>query len=63
MEDRPKFMEFLCLACGTQGMRLVEGDAERELTDEPGPQPGFKCPRCGEPIRHSHPRPLVPSSC
>ncbi len=59
MEDRTKLVEFLCLACGTQGTRLVEGDAERWLTDEPGPQPGFKCPRCGVPIRHSQPRPMA----
>ncbi|MDQ7793948.1 MAG: hypothetical protein RDU89_05980 [bacterium] len=50
MEDRPMVIEFLCLACGTQGTRLVEGGAEEGAATEPGPGPGFSCPRCGSEV-------------
>lgn len=43
-------IEFLCLACGTQGTRLVEGGAEEGAATEPGPGPGFSCPRCGSEV-------------
>ncbi len=44
-------VEFLCLACGTQGSRLageeVEERSARSLDKEPGSVPGLRCPRCG----------------